>query len=310
LGQCFFFLLVLGLGTIVVGMVEFAMGRFLYREMYGWHPFQSIGEVRYFGYRPLLLFEDPNQMGMWWLTLAIVGLAWFDTTGWFHVGTRSSLKNFKRQVLAGLPIGIPFLFQTAGASLLTLFGGFLLFLPRQYCSKKWLVRLMVAAVALFALRGPILTTGRYWVERSAWGQHVKGAMRRSSIGSLGWRLAREEQSRALMMRYPVFGWGSLHYWKDNSQSQRPWGMISLVMGAYGMVGVAACFGVLFFPLYSAISMDTDPTRLPVRRVIPILMALHGMDAFLNSAFFLPMVYLVGLTGQAGFGNHPGTETQR
>ncbi len=64
-----------GIISFLFALVEFVCGRFFYASLYGYHPFQDEGATRYVGFRPLLMFEDPNQVGMWWASIATIAVA-------------------------------------------------------------------------------------------------------------------------------------------------------------------------------------------------------------------------------------------
>lgn len=135
-------------------MTELFVGRFVYASLFGYHPFQHEGEMRYWGSRPLLLFEDANQIGMWWATiaLAVVGLyPWQRNT------------TIARRLGLSALLLTPFLFQAIGGSLLTLFGTAVLMIRR-----RWMVAIVAAMIFVgtigYVFRGPILRTGRHWAE--------------------------------------------------------------------------------------------------------------------------------------------------
>jgi hypothetical protein len=126
---------------------------------------------------------------------------------------------------------------------------------------------------------------------------LKQIFRRSAIGSFGWRVAREEEGSRLAQEHPIAGWGTVMFWRDAGNQERPWGLVSLANGAYGIMGTGTLLLFLFAPLISGLFKDrfsdaSKGTEL-IRFGIPVLIALHGVDALLNSAFFLPVLYLYG-----------------
>jgi hypothetical protein len=87
------------------------------------------------------------------------------------------------------------------------------------------------------------------------------------------------------------------FWNNAGLSQRPWGLVSLVTGAYGLVGTGvfvACFLLpLLISLFHAPWLDRSDTARYVHVGVPLLVALHAVDATLNPAFFLPALFLFG-----------------
>jgi hypothetical protein len=70
-----------GLGLVVAGpfsvplaVLEFVAGPFLYRAVYGHHPYETEGAERLLGHRPLLFLEHGNQFGIWVAVAAIAAV--------------------------------------------------------------------------------------------------------------------------------------------------------------------------------------------------------------------------------------------
>lgn len=274
-----------GVLTAALALMEFAFGRFLYASFYGWHPFKDEGSTRYFGYRPLLFFEDPNQIGMWWATLAIA--SW---TVW-----RLSRNAVARRWLL-LAVTPPFFFQAIGASLLTAAGLAMLQIRRRRVIASILIGLLVFAVCLIVLRGPLLHYGRQFSKSSDAGQIAQSILRKSSIGSLGWRMALEERNEHLLRQRIALGWGDVNYWRQDNVNERPWGFATLIVGAYGIVGL--CVWGLLTVVPSAVVFARGTVwyladELPLRALTVVLL-IHGIDASLNSAYFLPIVMCIGM----------------
>ena len=281
---------IIGFGIVTLGMafVEFAFGRFWYAAVYGFHPYQLEGAQRYFGYRPLLLFEDPNQIAMWWATVALASL-----TLLFSDAHTSFMKWML--VLLALP---SFLFQAIGAGLLTLFGVVLIRIPRRRIIIAIMAAILVIVTCLLVFRGPILRSGRQFTESSAAGHAVKQFLRNSSIGSFGWRLGLEEENEALLRERIWFGWGDVNYWHRDDASQRPWGLATLVTGAYGVIGFSIWIGMTLVPcglVFARGANVPSVDSLPLRGFAVIILV-NTIDASMNSAYLLPTFFFVGLVG--------------
>ena len=274
-----------GVITAVLALMEFAFGRFFYAGIYGWHPFKDQGLTRYFGHRPLLFFEDPNQIGMWWATLAIA--AW---TVW-----RRSRNTVARGWLM-LAVATPFFFQAIGASLLTVGGLGILQIGRRRVIASILIALFLLAVCLIVIRGPLLRYGRQFSESTYAGQIAKSILRNSSMGSFGWRMVLEERNEHLLRQRIAFGWGDVNYWRQDQISERPWGLATLVVGAYGIVGLCVWGVMTVVPCAIVFARGTgrySADDLPLRALTVILL-IHGVDASLNSAYFLPIIMCLGM----------------
>ena len=276
-----------GAVTFLIALSEMVFGRWVYRLLFGYHPFQSVGESRWIGYRPLLCFEDPNQAAMWWMTIAIAAILLVPSWGFATKQAR-----WKWAALS-----LPFLFQGVGAAVLTLVGAISLSargIPRW---RFMLAGAVVIGAVLFLARGPILVVGRQVAQQTGMEEGLKKIFRRSAIGSFGWRMAREEEGSQLTQEYPIAGWGTVMFWRDSGKRERPWGLVSLVNGAYGIVGTGALLWFLGGPLVSLLTPNRRHAGSPkgdlIRLGVPVLLALHGIDAMMNSALFLPLLYLYG-----------------
>ncbi len=298
-------LVVAGGISLLPALAEFATGRFVYSMLYGYQPFQNVGEVRYFGYRPLLCFEDPNQVAMWWLTVAMAA--------WVITPKRSN--NPWTWVLLGTTLALPFLFQGIGASVLTLVGVAALsvrwpptVLLTSVRWRLWAGAAIGISAVLFLARGPLLGSVRSMLQRSGMEPAVKDLMRAVSLDSFSWRLAREVDGNTAWNQHPVFGWGTVTFWKDAGMNERPWGLFSMVTGTYGWVGVLICL-TAFIASIACIwtgelglenERSSDGSGAILTRWQPrlsygvaCLATLHVIDAALNPALFLPILILIG-----------------
>ena len=67
-------LVLAGLVYVPLGLLEFVVGPFLYGLVYGAHPYQIEGAVRFVGYRPLIFLEHGNQLGIWIASAALAAV--------------------------------------------------------------------------------------------------------------------------------------------------------------------------------------------------------------------------------------------
>jgi hypothetical protein len=150
---------------------------------------------------------------------------------------------------------------------------------------------------LFLARVPVLTVARQVAQQTGMEEGLKQIFRKSEIGSFGWRMAREQEGSRLNQEHPIAGWGTVMYWRDFGKQERPWGLVSLVNGSYGIIGTGSLLLFLFAPLMSGLFKDrfgeASKANDLIRLGIPVSIALQGVDALMNSAFFLPVLYLYG-----------------
>lgn len=285
----------LGLGSLVLAAFEFAFGRFWYTSLVGHHPYVDQGPSRYFGYRPLLFMEDPNQIGMWWTTVALAAMGLVRVRSTSTAGDKAIMPGW----LAGILAVPPFLFQAIGAAILTIVGAVALACHRKTLLIAFVFLIGVGGVG-FALRGPLLRHGRQFVESSPLGPTIRNVLRRSSIGSFGWRLGLEESTIELIRERALVGSGSVNFWREISRIERPWGMATLITGAYGLAGLSAWTIMFLMPCYMGLAArDTrgkhhDPGGRSVLRALLVILFLNFVDAFLNCGYLLPCLCLLGL----------------
>jgi energy-coupling factor transporter transmembrane protein EcfT len=283
LAACLRVLVTVGLVSAAVGLTELLGGRYVYGLLYGFHPNQEVGEFKLLGTRPLLCFEDPNQIAMWWLTVALAAVILIP--GWTN-----KQQGWLQKYAA---LALPFVFQGIGASVLTLIGLLGVRVKLRFSWKPILLVLLLLSGLMFAFRGPMLRVARQSARQSGMEQRVKELLRDSSIGSLGWRLVREEEGSQSLETNRWFGWGTVYFWQQDPAKYRPWGFVSLVNGAYGLVGAVMVLALFFAPIsYFVFNRDySEGVQLPFG--LTLLWGLHGVDALLNPAFFLPMLFLLG-----------------
>lgn len=92
--------------------------------------------------------------------------------------------------------------------------------------------------------------------------------------------------------------GDVNTWREFQEDERPRGLVSLVSMAYGWIGVCTLTLFLLGPMGLALRVgwlkrgDKGPLKIGV--LVSILIVVHGLDALGNSAFFLPIVSLIGV----------------
>ena len=289
---CLLAFLIAGGVTFGFALIEFAGGRFYYEAIYGPHPFQMEGKTRYFGYRPLLMMEDPNQFGMWFATVAIIACAFWLNSRQSNQYQTDAGPWLKASRVLVLPV---FLFQAIGASVLSVFGMSLLIIQNPRVLSRGLLFAGALAVVLFACRGPILHYARQSLNTVPAARSAKAWLQDHSLGSLSWRLAREDDHLALIRQHPIVGWGDINFWRLNSDRVRPWGLVTLIAGAYGTLGVLCWVSLTVTPILAwFLSHHADDQRFCVfGKTVLVLLVVQLIDAFLNSGYLLTLVVLHG-----------------
>lgn len=264
-----------GLVMLPAALLEAFRGPFLYEALYGPHPYARIGIERYVGYRPVLLFEDGNQYGMW---MAMAALAGF--------GVARDDRRFRAAAWSLAAASL--LSQSVGAILL-LGAGALAVAARVSISLK---ALAVAGALLVATAG-VYVSGLIPVEhiarRTAAGQAVIGAFRSVGRGSLPWRVSQDLKTLPLIRERAIVGHGRWDWWKP--AGARPWGLPMLVWGQFGLIGLALSLAILLAPSIRVLTGSARPARAP--HAVAIITLAAVVDAALNSFIYFPAILASG-----------------
>ena len=282
---------VVGLAFVPLGLVEFVGQPFLYRLVYGAHPYQLEGASRYFLYRPLLFSEHGNQFGMWTASAAVCA-AWLWKTG-------------RMETLAGIPGGL-------------VTGGLVCFC--LICQSFGSVVLAACAIVpLFLLRGPTIPKNTAYgaaalvmlivivyptvADASSLG-HVRDQVRNVIAGagkqSFNWRLARALEYLPLIKERPWLGWGTAD-WSAAADhaflNPVNLGLWLLSLGMYGITGLACLILLLTLPIAQAVrSLPRQDWLNPYHSGVTlsvVLLSINVVDALSNSDFLLPVLACVG-----------------
>ena len=281
------------LACLPVAVIEGVFGPGLvYEALYGPHPFRADGAERYLGFRPLGLFENGNQYGLW-MSLCAVAAVWLARSA-------SGGQRKPARIRAVLVVLMALAAQSVGAVLLMCLGIGLLF----SLSLISLKRLTVAAMAVLVLCGTVYLSGvvpvRQLATGSTVGRAVVDAIKGVGRGSLTWRVSQDQKLLRGALAHPLTGSARWDWWRP--EGVRPWGLPLLLTGQFGLVGLALCFGLMLAPavrtgLHTEHRQVWRPQALPT--VLATLVMLSMMDALLNSFIFFPAVLAAGALGGAG-----------
>lgn len=273
-----------GLANVPVAILEGVRPAWLYGLLYGPHPFRNDGIERYIGYRPLGFLEDGNLYGLWAAIAALAALSLVRDPNARRKGWGS---------LAIVNVIVALASQSAGAIILLAIGLALLaawnlplFIPALACT---LVLLLLIAAVHFSGILPIQAIGR-----TPAGQHLIGAMRSIGRESFLWRVSQDTKTLTTIAAHPIAGTGRWDWWRP--YGTRPWGQPLLLLGQYGVMGLALAWGAMLGACGAALSRlrrsrgrpEADPA-LPLAIIVLLALA----DAALNAFFFSPAILAAG-----------------
>ena len=272
----------LALGAVAIAplaMLEGVMRPYIYNALYGTHPFASDGVERYVGFRPLLLFENGNQYGIYMALSAVAA-----TAVWQQIGTRWS------RVVAIILIGMAILSQSVGAIILMIAGLLILLAPIRGTHLR---HLAVGLALLFAIAAPVYISGvipiEAFVRHTAPGQKVLALVRASGRGSIAWRVSQDQKVASLVRLHPLAGASQWDWWRPSKT--RPWNLTLLIIGQFGLLGFAAAATILILPSWQTLTASVSLT--PTTYALALLALLASVDALLNAFVFLPAVAVAG-----------------
>jgi hypothetical protein len=290
-----------GLGLVVAGLVslplavlEFVWGPFLYTSVYGRHPYETEGAQRLLGHRPLLFFEHGNQFGVWIAVAAVAAI-------WLHgSGRMPSVARMPGATAAIALVAACLVFQSLGAISLMLAVVLVVVLLRQRERFRFRARRAYAAVAagvlVLALTGSVAVAA---AEAGGWSglrNTVRGFFRDIGKASFTWRLARSEENVRRIAERPLLGWGRAD-WSAAAGGTfvNPVniGWWVLAAGMFGAVGVVSAATALMLPPAEAlwkvpVSAWLHP-RYSALVLTTLLLLIVAIDAALNSVVLLPFI---------------------
>ena len=256
-------------------------------QTYGWffepHPFRHDGNERYLGWRPLGFFENGNQYGLWISLCALVA-------AWLALSRDATVRRWR--AVAWVVGAMAVAAQSIGGLALALLGAAVLGLSSRLRPRHMVAAALAAAFVVSA----VYVSGAVPVARmandTALGRAVVGAIKSVGRGSFTWRIAQDQRALPLAMAHPLAGTGQWDWWR--AQPSRPWGLAMLVLGQFGLIGVALSASVLLLPAarvaWQAPRSDPRaPQALPWLLAVVVLLSM--LDAVLNSFVFFPAVLI-------------------
>lgn len=259
-----------GLCLLPVALVEGLGGPMLYRLLYGVHPFQYDGAGRYFGARPLALFEHGNQYGIWIAMAALAAV---------HLALRDKAHRAVRATIACWLVLGALASQSVGAILLLLLGiAWLLMSSRQRRGTLYVGLLLMIAVGGAYLSGKERV--EYLAYHTPFGQTAMGALKATGRGSLSWRIHRDVEALGTIRQTPLTGQGRWDWW--SGLKAHPWGLPLLIAGQFGLVALLCLTLALLGGATRALWLGRD-------EALPLVVLLSAIDAQLNSFIYMPAI---------------------
>ena len=260
----------------------------IHTMIYGTSPFAHDGIERYVGFRPQLFFEHGNQYGLWIAGAALVA-AW----RWREAAGEAAAARWG--AAAALLAVAALAAQSAGAITLLVAGLGLLFVPRLFGALRIALPVALAgALAVGALHVSGAVPLRSLATDTAPGRAIVGALRASGRGSAAWRVGQDLKTLPLLRADAVIGTGRWDWFRP--AATRPWGLPLLVLGAYGLVGLAflgAALGGALIRL--ATSARSGEPNAAGSRLAVLLLLLFALDALFNSFLFYPAIAAAALS---------------
>ncbi len=276
-------------------LYEIVAGPRLYEFVYGWHPHQLEGAVRWLGWRPVVFTEHGNQLGIFMATVALFAF-------WMHrSGALPGARNLRSRLLGfGLP-AVAVLCQALAPAILLVGGMFALTWVRRLSALILILAIVlpVGGYAAFRLTGTIRAEETL-LELMGPGavQAMKGSSR---LKSLAWRVSREEEHLERIHERFLLGQGRWDWWDRRYAS--PWGYWTHAIGSFGLVGLITFFALLIVPVVLFLrrhrpSCWAQPDIAPHALLCCALIFLL-LDGMLNTTLNLPFLLAAGALNSPG-----------
>ncbi|MEY2892704.1 MAG: hypothetical protein RJA98_2612 [Pseudomonadota bacterium] len=284
------------LACLPFSLLEGTIGPVVYGWFYELHPFRHDGDVRYLGFRPIGFFEHGNQFGLW-ISLSALLACWLAVTEPARPAQR------RWQAVAAVLLLMALAAQSAGGVVLLSLGAL------AWSAFAWLRPRhgLLGLLAGLLLGGAVYLSGvvpmRHIAQATPLGQKVVDVFRATGRGSFVWRVAQDQKLLAEAKRRPLLGNEQWDWWR--ARGVRPWGLTMLVLGQYGLVGLAACLALWLWPAGRAgwaapRASGWRAAALPLMWATVIVLTVA--DALMNSFIFFPAIIAAGALSQASVGD--------
>jgi hypothetical protein len=271
-------------------LIEFFTSPIFYQYLYGFHPFNDVGELRFFNFRPMLLLEDGNQLGMWYSTSALIAFGFWKFSG------RRKILFLKVNYVHHYSVFILLLSQSRGAIILYAAGLSFIFLL-TFVRKKASVFYCIVLLLVMAATPLVFSKQIYFfAKHTAAGQQSLQVLKSLGAGSLTWRIGSDLKNAKTLKDNFLTGAGTVNW---NEGNERSWGAILLILGGYGIVGLVSWSALIFAPLFLTIKQlnlnrrKTEADHSWFALVVAFALLTNWLDAFLNSFFIVSIMVWSG-----------------
>jgi len=277
-----------GLAYIPFCIFEIFMGPQIYARLYGYQPFQLNGAQRFFGYRPIGLLENGNQLGIWMATATLIAL-WL-----WRRKTAKSILGIPILIVAISLLVVTIACQSTGAILLLFALIPFVFVDPRHLSRTVSIVLVIGILAFAAFRIANVVSLQDLVKDNPTAHSVADFLKRMGKGSFEWRLSQDERHIDTALDEPILGYGQWDWWHEGYQ--RPWSLWLLVFGMYGSVGLVSLEALLLIPALRAVWFPlarSDIGYTNMRHTLSAAVLISAIDSLLNSALILPLLLVIG-----------------
>ncbi len=271
-------------------MVEAVLGPFCYELLYQYHPYRFDGVERTLGYRPLMLLEHGNQLGIWIPAIAMLAF-------WMHMcRTLPRIMFVPPHVVVLTLVFISLLTQSLGGIGLMMLGIIVFALLKRGVR---IPKPVWAAMAVCMVGVGVFVAGGDKVVGKVIGQgNVTQLKEVSRLRTLGWRINVIRRGMAPATEQPFIGFGQWDWWEHNEEYKRPvWNLILQGLGQHGLIAALALLSVFVIPIWQFVDgcpfkLWTD-VNLGVIAAMAVFLLVLLIDSMLNPAFPTSLICVAG-----------------
>ncbi len=277
-----------GIAYIPICLVEIFTGPQIYAHLYGYQPYRWIGAERYFGFRPIGLLEDGNQLGIWMATSALIAI-WL-----WRRRLVATIFGIRIVWIASVLLVVTLLCQSVGSIVILLCLLPFVFTRKSYLPRAVAALFLLAILVFMGLRVANFISLRSLVEHNAVAHSAADFFKGIQRQSFGWRLSQDEKYIDAALREPLLGSGAWDWWKGSGS--RPWGLWLLAFGMYGLAGLLALECLQLLPiartLWSPLARG-DTHVFDLRNAISAAILMSAIDNLANGSMILPLLLVIG-----------------
>ena len=290
-----------GLIYMPLCLYEIRMSPQLHKMVYGYFAHSFAQTIRYGGYRPMVFMIHGLQVGMWMMSVTLIGI-WL-----WQAKVLKKVWSIPITWLVSALVITFILIKSTGAYLYIIYGVFILFIAKKFRrSFPLVILIMVLSIYLF-----FASTGNVSVDIA---EPVLSAISNNiseeRAQSLEFRLQHEEPLIEKALERPIFGWGGWgrnrvydYNWEgvlvDTSKTDSLW---IITYGTTGIVGLVSLYTTFFLPVLVFATKRYPPKfwfhpQVASAASLVVVITLYMLDNTLK-AMIKPIFVLIcgGVTG--------------